>query len=78
LINLIYILKYIAFTAKAEFWDNVKRTELYEMMEESIPEMRISMPENLWNEIVEKAQVSQESEINKFTVDADLKFIYKK
>ncbi|KAG4107095.1 hypothetical protein H8356DRAFT_1392576 [Neocallimastix lanati (nom. inval.)] len=65
------------FTAKAEFWDNVKRTELYEMMEESIPEMRISMPENLWNEIVEKAQVSQESEINKFTVDADLKFIYK-
>jgi len=63
-------------SASAGFWDNVERTELFEMMEKSIPEMRVTLPESSWSEMIEKAQVEYQDERTGFGVDADLKFIY--
>jgi hypothetical protein len=63
-------------SVSAGFWDNVERTELYEMMEKSIPEMYVTLPENSWSEMIEKAQVEYQDERTGFGVEATLKFIY--
>lgn len=41
----------------SSYWNNIERTELFEMMEKSIPQMYITMPDYLWNEMVENAQI---------------------
>jgi len=63
-------------SASAGFWDNVERTELYVMLDKTVPEMRVTMPENSWNEMVEKAQIEYQSDRTGFEVEADLKFVY--
>ena len=72
----LYIIIIIALSVNAEFWDNVERTELYEMMEKSIPEMRITLPENSWNEMLEKAQINDSKAKSDESIDANLKFLY--
>jgi len=59
------------------FWNNIKRTELYEMMENSIPEMHIFMPNATWNEMVKNAQIKKQKQITHYKTMALLKFIYK-
>jgi len=46
------------------------------MMEKSIPEMYVTLPENSWSEMIEKAQVEYQDERTGFGVEATLKFIY--
>jgi len=72
----IIVINILTLSASAGFWDNVKRTELYEMLDKSIPEMRVTMPDELWKEVVEKAQIKYQDERSKFGVNAKLKFIY--
>jgi len=46
------------------------------MLDKSIPEIRITMPDSSWEEIVEKAQIKYQSDRTGFGVEADMKFIY--
>jgi len=46
------------------------------MMEKSIPEMRVTLPESSWNEMVEKAQITRQTQNTDFAVEANLKFVY--
>jgi len=67
----------LALSVNASYWDNVKRTEFYEMIENKVPVIRITMPENDWNEQVRIAQVAARGDISGKipTVDANMKFI---
>jgi len=76
LFHIYYIIQLFALSASAGFWDNVERTELYEMLDKSIPEIHINMPESSWSEMVEKAQIQYQSDRTGFGVEADMKFIY--
>lgn len=60
----------------ASFWTNVKRTELYEMMEKSIPEMHVVISNNDWSEMQRKAQITSQHQNSGFKVDAKLIFKY--
>jgi len=46
------------------------------MMEKSIPEMRVTLPESSWNEMVQLAQITEQYEKTDYVVEAQLKFIY--
>ncbi|ORX61215.1 coth-domain-containing protein [Piromyces finnis] len=48
------------------------------MLDKKVPEIRITMPESSWNEMVEKAQIEYQSDRTGFGVEADMKFIYEK
>ncbi|ORX86578.1 coth-domain-containing protein [Anaeromyces robustus] len=69
-------LSLLAFSANAAYWDNVERTELYEMLEKSVPVMHVTMPDSTWSEMVQKAQISNQSQNTYFEVEANMKFIY--
>jgi len=75
-LKLFSAISFFALSTKAGFWDNVERTELYEMIEKSIPEMRISLPNDTWNEMVQKAQITKQTQNTDYEVEANMKFIY--
>ncbi|ORX60891.1 hypothetical protein BCR36DRAFT_340864 [Piromyces finnis] len=73
---IIFIIFYFSILVNGNFWKNVKRTELYEMMDKSIPEMHINIDELDWENMCNKAQISSQYQNIDFEVDAKLTFIY--
>ncbi|ORX47611.1 coth-domain-containing protein [Piromyces finnis] len=74
--NILSSLSLFALSASAAFWDNIERTELFEIMETRVPEMRVTLGNDTWNEMVEKAQVNDLSKSSPFETQAQMKFIY--
>jgi len=70
------LIAYCSLLVNASFWTNVKRTELYEMMEKSIPEMHVVISNNDWSEMQRKAQITSQHQNSGFKVDAKLIFKY--
>jgi len=54
------------------------KTELYEIMENSIPEMHIFLNNNKWAEMIQNAQVNTLVKKEKYSTEASMKFIDKK
>ncbi|ORX60895.1 coth-domain-containing protein [Piromyces finnis] len=75
-LNIISTLSFLALSVNAGFWDNVNRTELFSIMEESVPEMRITLPEKKWKKMIEEGQVVEQEEKSETDYAANLKFIY--
>jgi len=63
-------------SVNASFWTNVKRTELYEMMDKHIPEMHVTMSDIDWKEMYSKAQITSQFQNTDFKVNAHLTFKY--
>jgi len=74
--NILSSLSIFALSASAAFWDNIERTELFDIMETRVPEMRVTIGNDTWTEMVEKAQINDLSKSSPFETPAKMKFIY--
>jgi len=75
-LNIISAISCLALSASAAFWDNVERTELYAIMEETVPEIRITLPDKKWKKMIEEGQITEQNEKPTTEYDATLKFVY--
>jgi len=75
-LNIISAISCLALSASAAFWDNVERTELYAIMKETVPEIRITLPDKKWKKMIEEGQITEQNEKPTTEYDATLKFVY--
>jgi len=45
------------------------------MIEKKVPELRVTMPDNTWKTMVEKAQISDQTQNTGFETEANMKFV---
>jgi len=46
------------------------------LIEKSVPELRVTMPDSTWETMVQKAQISNQSQNTYYETEANMKFVY--